>query len=473
MPGSKNIFDGIKKVHLIGIGGIGVSGIAEYLTGKNFQVTGSDMSKTFITRRLEKTGVKIFEGHSAENLPDDTELVIYSSAVAADNPELLKAKELKIKTVKRAEALGNIVNDKFVIAVSGTHGKTTTTAMIAKILIDSRIDPTVFVGGNIEFLDGGSSRLGKSNIAVVEADEYDRSFLQLKPDIIIITNIDADHLDIYKDLDDIKDTFRKFIAKGKKDLKVIACGDELNVVEVISDVKRKMTYGFKQGNDYRIEDVSYDKNSIGYRLDGNDLRIKVLGKHNILNSAAAYLTAKELQITDEPFTESMKTFYGAKRRLELKFHNGIKIYDDYAHHPTEIRATLDAVKKINPSRIITVFQPHLYSRTKDFYKEFAEAFSGTDILLLTKIYPAREKEIKGVTGELIQNEYNNTLKNAPGKEVKLPAYYVEDNEKILNLLETITKEGDVVIFQGAGDITALCEKFVKRTKTKTNWTVPL
>jgi len=468
------MLEGIKKVHLIGIGGIGMSGIAEYLVKKKYGVSGSDVAASPVTRRLEKLKVKFSAGHDESNLPVDAELVIYSAAVNEDNAELLKAKILNIKIVKRAEALGNIVNDKFVIAVSGTHGKTTTTAMIAKILMDSRIDPTVFVGGNIEFLDGGSSRIGKSNTAVVEADEYDRSFLHLKADIIIITNIDTEHLDIYKDIQDIKDNFKKFIDNSKKNLKIIACGDEKNVADVIKDIKNKITYGFKKNNDYPIDDISFDKNSIGYSINNEDIRIKVLGKHNILNSAAAYLVATELKINDEVINESMKTFYGVKRRLELKFDNGIKIYDDYAHHPTEVRATLDAIRKINPSRVITVFQPHLYSRTKDFYKEFADSFSGTDMLLLAKIYPAREKEIKGVSSELILNEYNNGI-NKPvlGKELKLEGYYIDDNEKILNLLESITKEGDVIIFQGAGDITELCEKFVKMVKVKLNWMVPL
>ena len=206
-----NIFEGIKKVHLIGVGGIGMSGIAEYLLRKDYEVTGSDMTASMITGRLVNLGIQCFEGHREENLPDDTELVIYSAAVKEDNPEFKKALRLNIKVVKRAEALGSIVNDKYLISVSGTHGKTTTTAMIAKVLIENGIDPTVFVGGLSDFLEGGSSRIGNSNIAVVEADEYDRSFLQLRSDVIVITNIEADHLDIYEDLEDIKNCFLKFI----------------------------------------------------------------------------------------------------------------------------------------------------------------------------------------------------------------------------------------------------------------------
>ncbi|MDQ3019962.1 MAG: UDP-N-acetylmuramate--L-alanine ligase [Bacteroidota bacterium] len=460
----ENLFDGIKKVHLIGIGGIGMSGIAEYLARKKNEVTGSDILMSPITNRLLKFGVKIYEGHDEKNLGDDTELVIYSSAVKDDNEEYKKAIRINKKLIKRAEALGNIVNDKFVIAVSGTHGKTTTTAMIAKILIESKHDPTVFVGGNIDFLDGGSSRIGKSNIAVVEADEYDRSFLTLNSDIIVITNIDPDHLDIYKDIDDIKNNFRKFIDNSKKNLKVFAFGDDNNVVDVVKDLKNKTLYGFLKNNDKRIDDVHFGKKGVSYRIDGDYIRLKVLGAHNILNSAATYLIAKQFNVDDEEFNETMQTFHGVKRRLELKYDNGIKIYDDYAHHPTEVKATLSAIRKTNPGRVITVFQPHLYSRTRDFYKEFGEAFLETDILLITNIYPAREKEIEGVSSELIFNEYSKRKKE--GK-------YIEDKDMILKELDRITKDGDVIIFQGAGDITNLCAMYVKQVKAKSNWTVPL
>jgi len=460
----KNIFDNVKKVHLIGIGGIGMSGIAEYLVKKKFKVTGSDMTKSPITKRLEKLGVEISEGHIENNFPDDTELVIYTAALSDDNPELLKAKRLNKKLIKRAEALGYIVNDKFVIAVSGTHGKTTTTAMIAKVLIDNKFDPTIFVGGNLDFLDGGSSRIGKSEIAVVEADEYDRSFHQLKANIAVITNIEADHLDIYKDIKDIKESFKKFLDNSKKNAKVIACGDDVNVVDVMEDIKNKSSYGFKKSNDYVIEDISYGKKAVSFIIDDNEVRLRILGRHNILNSSAAFLVAKELMIGDDRFNESIKTFYGVKRRLELKLTNDIKVYDDYAHHPTEVEVTLDALRKNHKGRIITVFQPHLYSRTRDFYKEFGKAFAGTDLLYLAKIYPARENEIEGITSGLILSEYNKT-----GKEGR----YIEDKEMILDELDSIKQTGDVIIFQGAGDITELCDRFVNRIKTKTNGKVPL
>ncbi len=389
-----NIFDGIKKVHLIGIGGIGMSGIAEYLAKKNYEVTGSDSNVSPVTQRLKKFGVRIFEGHDKNNLSDDADLVIYTSAVKEDNAELKKAKDTGKKLVKRAHALGNIVNDKFVISVAGTHGKTTTTAMIAKVLIENKIDPTVFVGGNIDFLDGGSSRIGNGKVAVVEADEYDRSFLELNSDIIVITNIDSDHLDIYKDLNDIKENFKKFVENSRPNTKVIACGDDANVRDVLDKFENKTLYGFKKNNDRVITDMSYGKNCVFFKPGKAELMIKVLGNHNILNSTAAYLAAKEFNIRPERFNEAMKTFFGVKRRLELKFDNGIKIYDDYAHHPTEVNATLDAMRKLHPARMITVFQPHLYSRTRNFYKEFGKHFRERIFYFLQRYILQGKKKLK-------------------------------------------------------------------------------
>ncbi len=460
----KNVFDGVKKVHLTGIGGIGMSGIAEYLVKQGYEVTGSDITLSHITKRLVKLGVKISEGHKAENLADNTELLIYTSAVKEDNEELKKALSLKIKTVKRAEALGGIVNGKFLIAVAGTHGKTTTTAMIAKALIDDKFDPTVFAGGNLEFLDGGSSRIGKSDIAVVEADEYDRSFHTLNADIAIITNIDSDHLDIYKDLDDIKDSFRKFIMNSKKKLKIIACGDDDNIRAAFAENKNITYYGFKENNDHRIREVKFEKSKLSYWIDNDEVMLKVIGNHNILNSSAAYLTARELKIGNDAFNQSMKTFFGVKRRLELKYDNGVRIFDDYAHHPAEVKASLDAVRKNHSGRIITIFQPHLYSRTRDFYKEFGDSFKDTDILLLAKIYPAREEKIEGITSGLILDEYAKK-----GKEGK----YIENREEIIKELEGMKQEGDVIIFMGAGDITLLSDKFVKIVKSKSREKIPL
>lgn len=464
MANTKNMFEDIKKVHMIGIGGIGMSGIAEYLARKGHIVSGSDLSISPVTKRLEQFKVKIFKGHDESNVPEDADVIVYSAAVAEDNPEFQKALSLNKVLVKRAEALGDIVNNNFLIAVSGTHGKTTTTSIIAKVLIESKFDPTVFVGGNADFLNDGSSKIGKSNIAVVEADEYDRSFQKLTPDIIVITNIDPDHLDIYEGIEDIKNSFREFIKMSKPNSKVIACGDDDDVLEVISGITNKATYGFKKSNDYVIENQGFEKNTTSYVINGDEIRLKILGRHNVLNSAAAYLVAREFKISDEGFNESLKTFHGVKRRLELKFNNGVRVYDDYAHHPAEIKASIDAVKKIRHERIVVVFQPHLYSRTRDFQKEFAESLAGADEIFIAKIYPAREKEIQGVSGRLILDEL-----------VKLNSHaeYIEDKDMLLDELESIVKEGDLVLFQGAGDITEMCDKFSRKLKSKLNTSIPL
>jgi UDP-N-acetylmuramate--alanine ligase len=453
------VFGNIKKVHFIGIGGIGMSGIAEYLAKNNYTVSGSDSYTTDISERLKSFGITIHEGHNADFLPGDTELVIYSAAVKEDNPEYIKAVSLNIPTIKRARALGEIVNDKFLIAVSGTHGKTTTTSMVAKILIDNDLDPTVFVGGNLSFLDGSSSRIGNSNIAVVEADEYDRSFLTLKADVIIVNNIESDHLDIYENLADIQTNFVKFCNLGKENCKVILNGDDENVRAIANRIdKQKMFFGFSEENDFVIDSITYSEQTCSFKLNASQINLSVIGRHNMLNSSAAFLSAKETGLTDEQISSALQSFGGVKRRFELKFTNGIRVYDDYAHHPTEVRATLEAARSINIGRIITVFQPHLYSRTQDFYKAFSDAFSGTDILILDKIYPARELPIEGVTSDLIFKEFN---KNYP-KE----AYSFSEKSEILNKLKEIVKDKDIVIFQGAGTITNYCDEYVSIVKNK-------
>lgn len=453
------LFENIKKVHFIGIGGIGMSGIAEYLAKNSYTVTGSDSFTTEISERLKNFGITIYEGHNADFLPDDTELVIYSAAVKEDNPEYIKAVALSIPVIKRAKALGEIVNDKFLIAVSGTHGKTTTTAMVAKILIDNDLDPTVFVGGNLSFLDGSSSRIGIGNIAVVEADEYDRSFLTLKADVIIVNNLESDHLDIYENLEDIQNNFIKFCNLGKENCKVIMNGDDENVRAIANQIeKKKIFFGFYDENDFAIDNITYSEKTCSFSLNDSPISLSVIGRHNMLNSSAAFLAAKETGLNDEQISNALQSFGGVKRRFELKFTNGIRVYDDYAHHPTEVRATLEAARSINIGRIITVFQPHLYSRTQDFYKAFSDAFSGTDILILDKIYPARELPIEGVTSDLIFKEFT---KNYP-KE----AYSFNEKSEIFSKLKEIVKDKDIVIFQGAGTITNYCDEYVSIVKNK-------
>lgn len=461
--GNNKIWRSGKKIHLIGIGGIGMSGIAEYLVKNGYEVSGSDSSLSEITDRLEKMNVKIYQGHDEKNILEDTDLVVYSAAIKEDNPELARARRLNINAIKRAKMLGEIVNDKFLIAVSGTHGKTSTTAMIAKILIDCDYDPTVFVGGTIDFLEDGNSRIGKSKYAVVEADEYDRSFLTLKPDIVVMTNIDLDHTDIYKSQDDLKYTFYEFLKNGKPNLKVIGFGDDNDIKDVMSLLKFKncFTYGFDKTNDYVIEESFLKESRVIFKIRNKVVELSVPGKHNILNASSALIVADIIGVNKDCAIKNLRSFYGVKRRLELKYDREIKVYDDYAHHPTEIEYSFNAVKDIAKSRIITVFQPHTYTRTRDFYEAFAKALKNNDVTILTELYPARETKIEGVSSKLIFDK----LMHLNGKR---EIYYEPGFKDVLNKLDEVVKKDDTIIFQGAGDITNLCNQFVDNLKKTVN-----
>lgn len=439
-----------------------MSGLAEYHLQIGNKVSGSDLNESDITKRLKKSGAKIKIGHAADNIDNTIDVVVYSAAVKEDNPELIKAKELKIKTMKRAEMLGTIVNDKFLIAVSGTHGKTTTTAMIGKLLADAGLDPLVFVGGNVKLFNGGASRYGKGKQAVVEADEYDRSFLFLKPDISVITSIDEDHLDIYNDIEDIKSTFRMFCENSKPGSKVIYCGDDKNILDFIENVKReKYSYGFGVNNYYKITDYKKTDNMLHFSIANSkaeykDIDLGLIGKHNILNSAACFAAGRMLNIDFVTYKMSLYDFKTVDRRLQLKYTDGISVYDDYAHHPKEIESSLQGLKEFyGERRIVSIFQPHLYSRTRDLYKDFAESLGIAEEVVLLDIYPAREKPIEGITSELILNELTKS-----GKNVK----YFKSGNEALDFLNLSVSGNDVLVFQGAGDITLLCEKFINQLK---------
>jgi UDP-N-acetylmuramate--alanine ligase len=452
------ILKDIKNIHLIGIGGIGMSGIAEYLLRKGCKVSGSDVIPSFITGRLKQLGADIYDSHSRSNISSDTELVVYSSAVKNDNEEYKEAKNRNIALIRRAEMLGEIVNKMNLISVSGTHGKTTTTAMVAKILIDNEFDPTVFVGGNLDFIEGGSSRIGSSKYAVVEADEYDRSFLTLKSDKIIITNIEKDHTDIYDSLADIKNTFGEFCGNSKDNSVIIAYGDDENIRDVLSkNYSANINYfGFKGNNNFNISDLRFTGNTSQFRLNDFNLKLNIPGQHNVLNASASFIAGHLLDISPEKIISSLGSFAGVTRRLQLKYSNDIVIYDDYAHHPTEVKSSFEALKNSVKGRMITVFQPHLYTRTKDFYCEFADALKDNDIVILAKLYPARENEIQGVSSELILNE----LKKKSVSKV----FYIDNFKDIINKLNEINKSGDTIVFQGAGNVTNLCDDFIKQLK---------
>lgn len=456
------ILNGVTNIHFIGIGGIGMSGIAEYLVKNGYDVSGSDMVLSDITARLSECGIRIFEGHKESNLPENTGLVVYSAAVKNDNPELIKAKALGINSVKRAKMLGEIVNDKFLIAISGTHGKTSTTAMISKILIDCKFDPTVFVGGTVDFLEDGNSRIGNGKYAVVEADEYDRSFLNLKPDIAVITNVDLDHTDIYKDLDDLKNTFREFISSGSKNMKVVGFGDDKNVIDVMDslDKLKCISYGFGLQNNYVIEKLEVSNTNVQFGINKEKIELSVPGGHNILNATASYIVGELIGLDRECVVRQLKSFYGVNRRLEVKYNKEVIVYDDYAHHPTEIKYSFEAVKEIAISRVITVFQPHTFTRTRDFYEDFANALRDNNIVILAELYPAREKHIEGVSSQLIFDELVK-MKNEN-------VFYEKTFDGIIKKLKEVMLENDTIIFQGAGNITDLCKQFVNELKNSGN-----
>ncbi len=447
-----------ENIYFIGIGGIGMSGLAEYYLRNGYNVSGSDMTETHITQRLITLGAKIYYSHSANNITVDISTVVYTSAVKEDNSEMIRAEELGIRRIRRAEMLGEIVNDKYLIAISGTHGKTTTTAMIGKLLVDAGLDPLIFVGGNVQLFDGGASRFGEGKYAVVEADEYDRSFLSLRPNIAIVTNIDADHLDIYKDIDDIKETFRQFCDRSKYGAYMIYCGDDENIKSFMNTINReKVSYGYDEKNYLKIIDYKAENNILNFSVlnshsSYNHIKLNLVGSHNALNSTACFAVSKVLEIPFEKYKESISAFRTVDRRLQLKYdENGIKVYDDYSHHPVEVTASLKGLKEMNSGRLITVFQPHLFSRTSDFYREFAEALSISDEVILMDIYPARENPIEGITSELILNE---ALKR--NCNMKL----IHEKSDVLAWLKNDMKQGDVIVFQGAGDVTNLCNDFV-------------
>ncbi|MBN1633535.1 MAG: UDP-N-acetylmuramate--L-alanine ligase [Ignavibacteria bacterium] len=454
------------RIHFIGIGGFGMSGLAEYLLRQGYFISGSDLNKSELTVRLETLGAIIFYSHDKTNIPPDTELVVYSSAVQRNNPEFMEAERRKIEIIKRSEMLGRITDDSFLISVGGTHGKTSTSAMISYLLIECGFDPNVFVGGAMEFLSNGTSRAGNGKYCIVEADEYDRSFLTLKSDIAVINNIDADHLDIFSDINGVKESFSGFINNCRRNALVVANGDDKNVKDILGKTNtKKMLFGTGNHNDYRVVNIEYNvgqdyKIKFSIETDEkkiNDICLKIPGFHNAMNAAAAYIVCEILKISVNQFKEIIKNFPGVKRRLELKYGGAINVYDDYAHHPAEIKSSFEAVKKISAGRIITVFQPHLYSRTKDFYREFAESLKLNDIIVLTDIYPAREKPVKGVTSALISNELRNITKNE---------IYNIKKENIIDFLIKRIIKNDTVIFQGAGDITGVCEEFTELLKFK-------
>lgn len=451
------MFKNIKKVHFVGIGGIGMSGLAEILLNQGFEISGSDRSLSEITKRLSDLGVKIYEGHSPENIKD-IDVLVYSSAVTLDNPEVKVALEKKIPVIKRAEMLAEVMRLKYGIGIAGTHGKTTTTSMVGLVLTEGGIDPTIIVGGKLSSLGGTNARLGDGEFIVVEADEFDRTFLKLTPTIAAITTLEREHLDTYKDLDDIKSAFIEFANKVPFYGFVVICLDEEALQDILPNINKKIfTYGLTSQADVRAINIEQDgflnKYEVVYKGENlGEIKLKIPGIHNIKNSLVAIIIGSELGIPFNKIKSALESFTGVYRRFEVKYNKEIMVVDDYAHHPTETTATLAGIRAGWQRRLIAVFQPHLYSRTRDFYNEFARSFLNSDIFICTDIYPAREEPIEGITGELIAN----AAKKFGHKNV----FYVQDKNDIPNVLNQIKQDGDIIITMGAGDIWKYGEKFI-------------
>ncbi|HLD74903.1 MAG TPA: UDP-N-acetylmuramate--L-alanine ligase [Bdellovibrionota bacterium] len=451
------MFKKIKKIHFVGIGGIGMSGIAEVLLNLGYQVSGSDLQDSVITQRLKKLGATIYMGHKAENLKN-VQVVVTSTAVAGDNPEVIKAHELKIPVIPRAEMLAELMRMKYGIAISGTHGKTTTTSLIATVFVHAGLDPTAVVGGRVKGM-GSNAKLGKSDFLVAEADESDKSFLKLSPTICVVTNIELEHTDHYKDLQEIINCFVEFLNKVPFYGVVIACVDDKNVKSILPRLKRKyVSYGIDSLADYSAKNIKFDgfTTSFDCFYQGGGLgqvTYHLGGKHNVLNVLATIATSRECGITFKKITGALKKFAGVERRLQIKGEkNGVLVIDDYGHHPTEIKATLQTCKKSLPGRrIITIFQPHRYTRTRDLYHEFLSAFHDTDKLYMVDIYAASEKPIAGVSSRKLVEDLNKN-----GKDV----LYVKDLQKLKNTLKAEVKKNDVVLTLGAGNIYKFGEEFL-------------
>lgn len=455
------MFSSIKKIHFVGIGGIGMSGIAEILLDQGFNVSGSDKSLSEVTDRLKKLGATIFEGHKPEHIAADVDALVYSSAVSPDNPEVVEAQRRKIPVIRRAEMLAEVMRLKYGIGIAGTHGKTTTTSMISLVLMEGGLDPTVIVGGKLSGLGGTNARLGHGEFIVVEADEFDRSFLSLTPTIAVLTTLETDHLDCYRDLEDIKGAFIQFASRVPFYGFVVLCLDEPALLDILPQLSKKkiITYGFNPQADVQAFEIHHKENTSTFTVaraerELGSVKLQVPGKHNIQNALAAIAVGLELGVPFEKIKAGIEKFTGVYRRWEKKGEvGGIAVYDDYAHHPTECKATLAGAKAGWRRRVVCVFQPHLYTRTRDFYEEFAKSFLLSDVLIVTDVYPAREEPIQGITGELIVH----AAKQFGHKD----AHYVPDKKQIPSFLKSVAKKGDIIITMGAGDIWKYGEEFVR------------
>ena len=451
------MFAKIQRVHFVGIGGIGMSGIAEVLLNLGYKVSGSDLKTSSLTQRLSGLGATVFEGHRSENVAG-AEVVVTSSAIAEGNPEVLEARRLHIAVIPRAEMLAELMRFKYGIAVAGMHGKTTTTSMIASVLAAGGLDPTVVVGGRVEAM-GSNARSGKSQYLVAEADESDRSFLRLSPILAVVTNIDREHMDCYRNMRDVKRAFLEFIDRIPFYGIAVVCNDDPVLRRMFPQIKRRtVTYGTRRGSDFLIKPdktrfaaettpvshfhVTYQGEELG------EFRLHVPGAHNVLNATAAIAVGIGLEIQTEQIRAALENFRGVDRRFQLRGKAaGVSVIDDYGHHPTEIRATVAAARQCGFRRIHVVFQPHRYTRTRDLADEFATAFQNADSLVVLDIYAASEHPIEGITGEMLAKSISET-----GGVV---AQYVASFADAVAAVSAAAQPGDMVLTLGAGSVSQL------------------
>jgi UDP-N-acetylmuramate--alanine ligase len=453
-----DIFNKIKKVHFIGIGGSGMSGIAEVLLNLGYKVYGSDIKNSNVIKRLKALGAKIVLCHKKENVKN-VDVVVYSSAIDENNPEILAAKKLNIPVIPRIEMLAEIARMKYTISVCGTHGKTTTTSMVGLLIDKCGYDPTIVVGGRFKNI-GSSAKLGKGKFIIVEADESDGSFLKLSPYIVICTNIDNDHLDFYKNINNLKKAFLQHFNSIPFYGFNILFGDDKNILSLLNQIKRKFyTYGLDNNNDFIAKDINLNFNYSEFKAFYKDkflgkIKLKVVGIHNVLNSLSVLACGTICGFEFKKIKLALEEFQGVERRLEFKgkiFINGcdVDIYDDYGHHPKEIFYTIKALKsKVGNKKIIVVFQPHRYTRTKILYKEFSKGFLKENKIFIMPIYPANEKPIKGISSKLIYDDLKQK-----GFDVEYFSY-----DKLLNSIE----KDCVILTLGAGDVYKISEYLVEK-----------
>jgi UDP-N-acetylmuramate--alanine ligase len=449
-----NRFGKTKHIHFVGIGGIGMSGIAELLINLDYTVSGSDMKVSPVTARISNLGGTIFPDHKADNI-EGADVVVYSSAIPQDNPEVVEARERNIPVIPRAEMLAELMRLKYGIAVAGAHGKTTTTSMVASILMHGNLDPTVVIGGRLDIWGGSNAKLGQGDILVAESDESDGSFLTLSPTIAVVTNIDLEHVDHYGDMDTIRSTFVDFINKIPFYGTAILCLDNEEIQNIMPLLKKPyLTYGMTSQADIQAKDIRQGTFQTEYEVFFNDASLGQVvvgmpGSHNILNSLAAIAVGLELEIGIEDIKKGLKDLGGLERRFQIKGEkSGILVMDDYGHHPTEIMATLETAKTCWPDRrLVVLFQPHRYSRTKALFDRFVISFNQADALIVMPLYSAGEKPLEGVDSERLFRG----IKAHGHREIIL----CRDRNEVMPLLQNLLRSGDVVMTLGAGDVHAI------------------